>query len=55
MYMADIKNFAKNESELETLLQNIRLNSQDIGMEFRIKKNHHVNNTKINKIKQRKE
>ena len=34
MYMDDIKLFAKNEKELETLLQAVRIYSQDIGMEF---------------------
>ena len=34
MYMEDIKLFAKNEKELETLIHAIRIYSQDIGMEF---------------------
>ena len=34
MYMDDIKLFAKNEIELETLLHAVRIYSQDIGMEF---------------------
>ena len=34
MYMDDIKLFAKNEKELETLIQPVRIYSQDIGMEF---------------------
>ena len=38
MYMDDIKLFAKNEKELETLLHTIRIYSQDIGMEFGIEK-----------------
>ena len=38
MYMDDIKIFAKNEKELETLVQTIRIYSQDIGMEFGIEK-----------------
>ncbi len=38
MYMDDIKLFAKNEKELETLIQTIRIYSQDIGMEFGIEK-----------------
>ena len=38
MYMDDIKKFAKNEKELETLVQTIRIYSQDIGMEFGIEK-----------------
>ena len=32
--MDDIKLFAKNEKELETLICNIRIYSQDKGMEF---------------------
>ena len=38
MYMDDIKLFAKNEKELETLIHTIRIYSQDIGMEFSIEK-----------------
>ena len=38
MYMDDIKLFAKNEKELETLIHTIRTYSQDIGMEFSIEK-----------------
>ena len=38
MYMGDIKLFAKNEKELETLIHTIRIYSQDIGMEFGIEK-----------------
>ena len=34
MYMDDIKLFAKNEKELETLTHTVRIYSQDIGMEF---------------------
>ena len=34
MYMDDIKLFAKNEKELETLKETVRIYSQDIGMEF---------------------
>ena len=37
MYMDDIKLFAKDETELETMIQIIRIYSQDIGMEFGIK------------------
>ena len=33
-----IKLFAKNEKELETLIQAVRIFSQDIGMEFGIEK-----------------
>ena len=39
MYMNDIKPFSKNEKELETLIQTVRIYSQDIGIEFGIKKN----------------
>ena len=38
MYMDDIKLFAKNEKELETLILAFRIYSQDIGMEFGIDK-----------------
>ena len=38
MYMDDIKLFAKNERELETLIDAVRIYSQDIGMEFGIEK-----------------
>ena len=38
MYMDAIKLFAKNEKELETLIHTVRIYSQDIGMEFGIKK-----------------
>ena len=38
MYMDDIKLFAKNEKELETLIHEVRIYSQDIGMEFDIEK-----------------
>ena len=34
MYMDDIKLFAKNEKEQETLIHAVRIYSQDIGMEF---------------------
>ena len=36
--MDDIKLFATNEKELETLIQTVRIYSQDIGMEFGIEK-----------------
>ena len=36
--MDNIKVFAKNEKELETLIQTIRIYIQDIGMEFGIEK-----------------
>ena len=32
--MDDIKLFARNENELETLIQAVRIYSQDLGMEF---------------------
>ena len=38
MYMDDIKLFAKNERQLETLIHAVRIYSQDIGMEFGIEK-----------------
>ena len=38
MYMDDIKLFAKNEKELETLIHAVRIYSQDIGMECGIEK-----------------
>ena len=38
MYRDDIKLFAKNEKELETLIHTIRIYSQDIGMKFGIEK-----------------
>ena len=38
MYMDDIKLFAKNEKELETLIHAVRIYSQDIGMEFGMEK-----------------
>ena len=38
MYIDDIKLFAKNEKELETLIHAVRQYSQAIGMEFGIEK-----------------
>ena len=38
MYVDDIKLFAKNENELETLIHAVKIYSQDIGMEFGIEK-----------------
>ena len=38
MYMDDIKLFAKNEKELETLILAVKIYSQDRGMEFGIEK-----------------
>ena len=37
IYMDDIKLFAKNEKELETLILAVRIYSLDIGIEFGIK------------------
>ena len=34
MFMDDFKLFAKNEKELEILIQTMKIYSQDIGMEF---------------------
>ena len=45
MYMDDLKLFAKNMKELETLIQAVRIYSQDRGVEFVIKMCH-VNNEK---------
>ena len=36
MYRDDIKILAKNEKALETLIQAVRIYSQEIGMEFGI-------------------
>ena len=36
--MDDVKLFAKNEKELETLIPTFRIYSQDIGIEFGIEK-----------------
>ena len=38
MYMDNIRLFAKNEKELETLIHTVRIYSQEIGMEFGIEK-----------------
>ena len=38
MYIDDIKLFAKNEKELETLIPAVRIYSQDIGMGFDLEK-----------------
>ena len=38
MYMDDIKLFAKNEKELKTLKQTVRIYSEGVGMEFAIEK-----------------
>ena len=36
IYMDDFKLFAKNEKELETLIQTVRIYNRDIGMGFGI-------------------
>ena len=38
MNIDDIKIFVKNEKEMETLIQTVRIYSQNIGMEFGIEK-----------------
>ena len=38
MYEDDIKHFAKNEKELENLIQTVRIYSQYIGMKFGMEK-----------------
>ena len=38
MYIDDIKLFAENEVELETLIHTVRIYSQDKGLEFGIEK-----------------
>ena len=38
MYMDDLKHFAKNEKDLETQINTVRIYSRDIGMEFGIEK-----------------
>ena len=43
MYMDDIKLFAKNEKEVGTLIQTVRIYSQDIGIEFGRKMRHASN------------
>ena len=43
MYMDDIKLFAKNEKEFETIIHTVRIYSQDIGIEFDIKMCHDSN------------
>ena len=43
MYMDDIKQFTKNEKELCTLINTVRIYSQDIGMEFGRKIRHASN------------
>ena len=46
MYMDDIKLFAKNGNELETLIHTERIYSLDLGMEFGIEKSAMVVNEK---------
>ena len=38
MYVDDMKQFAKNEKELETLIRTVRIYSEDIEKEFSIEK-----------------
>ena len=38
MYMDDIKLFGKSEKELKTLIQSVRIYSNDVGMQFGIEK-----------------
>ena len=38
MYMYNVKLFSKNEKEMETLIHAVRIDSQDIDMEFGIEK-----------------
>ena len=40
MYLNDTKLFANNEKEMETLIHAVKIYSQDIGMEFGIKRCH---------------
>ena len=44
IHLDDIKLFAKNERELETLIQTVRIYSQDICMEFGIENIYQANN-----------
>ena len=44
MYMDDIKLYAKNEKELETLTKAVRIYSQDREMKFWYRKMFHANN-----------
>ena len=46
MYMDIIKLFVENEKELETLIQAIRMYSQDMWMEFSVEKMCHAHNEK---------
>ena len=38
LFMDDLKVFAKNEKDLESLIQTVRIFSEDIGMEFGLDK-----------------
>ena len=38
MFMYEVKLFAKNEKESETLIKTVKIYSKDIGMEFGIEK-----------------
>ena len=44
--MDDTKLLAKNEKELETLIQTMRIYSQDIGIEFGIEENEKASRNK---------
>ena len=46
MYTDDIKLFARNEKELETLIHTVRIYSHDIGMEFWPRKMYHAHQKK---------
>ena len=46
MFMDDIHLLAKNEKELETLIQAVRIYNENIGMKFGIKKMYHASNEK---------
>ena len=37
LYMDDLKLFAKNEKDLDSLIQSVRVFSTDIGMQFGVK------------------
>ena len=54
MYMDDIKLFAKNEKELETLTQTVIICSQDIGMDFWHRKMHHTDKEKWQSTRDRR-
>ena len=54
MYMDHIKIFAKNEKELTSLIEIIRIFSQDIGMELELKICHAYEKKKRKKTKKTK-